>query len=390
MGNGTGTGSELYVGLMSGTSLDGVDAVLADLGHTPPRVLATAAHGYPEELRAGLLALCTPGADELARMARLDAHLGRLFAQVVLQLLASAGVEPGRVSAIGSHGQTVRHYPEPEVAQSIQIGDPNLIAELTGVTTVADFRRRDMAAGGEGAPLVPAFHAEVFRRDGVERVIVNIGGIANVTVLPPHPATRVTGFDTGPGNVLLDAWCHAHLDRPMDRDGHWAESGRPASRLLELLLDDPFFRRPPPKSTGREQFNLGWVEERLRALPSALEPEDVQATLVALTAASIALAIAEHAPQTREVYVCGGGTRNPVLMRALQARVAPRRVSTTAALGLEPRWVEAVALAWLAQRRLRGLPGNLPAVTGARAPVTLGGIYPGQLRASMPEQRPRP
>jgi len=390
MGNGTGAGDELYVGLMSGTSLDAVDAVLADLARAPPRILATLSHGYPEELRAELLALCAPGGDELARAARLDAHLGRLFGEVVLQLLAGAGVEPGRVSAIGSHGQTVRHYPDPEVAQSIQLGDPNLIAELTGITTVADFRRRDMAAGGEGAPLVPAFHAEVFRRDGVDRAIVNIGGIANVTVLPGQRAMPATGFDTGPGNVLLDAWCRAHLDRPMDRDGHWAESGRPVAGLLDRLLADPFFHRRPPKSTGRERFNLGWVEERLRGLPAPLEPEDVQATLVALTAASIALAVAEHAPQTQEVYVCGGGARNPVLMRALQARVAPRRVATTAALGVEPRWVAAVAFAWLAQQSLRGLPGNLTAVTGARAPVTLGGIYPGRLRQGPPAHRATP
>ena len=367
---------ELFIGLMSGTSLDAIDAALVDFATQPPQPLAVHSHPFPPALRAELLALCHGGkTDELQHMATLDVRLGRLFAEAALAVLKQCDVPASAIRAIGSHGQTVRHEPTAEYPFSVQIGDPNSIAQLTGITTVADFRRRDIAAGGQGAPLVPAFHAAVFRSTDEDRVILNIGGMANVTLLPHDPQQLVSGFDTGPGNVLMDAWVARHLDTPHDAEGRWAGSVAAHSELLALLLEDDYFQRPPPKSTGRERFNLAWLETRLDQISPAPVPAQVQATLCALTAISSAAAIKRYAPQTERVLVCGGGVHNTTLMRHLAAALPGITVESTQALGLDPDWVEALAFAWLAKQTLDGLPGNLPSVTGAQSPVVLGGIY---------------
>lgn len=368
-----------YIGLMSGTSMDGVDAILADIPDHDgalPRLEGTHSHPMPTALLRELEALTREGDDELTRMARADSDMGRLFADASLALLAKLGVPSGTVRAIGSHGQTIRHYPE--LGQSLQLGDPNRIAELTGITTVADFRRRDMAAGGQGAPLVPAFHQAAFQRPDRNRVVLNIGGIANITVLPGAIQTPVTGFDTGPGNTLLDAWARRHTGQVMDRAGAWAGGGRSNPALLERLLADPYFPAPPPKSTGREYFDLAWLEGHLATMKMQPAPQDVQATLVQLTAGSIAQAMRKHTPDTAEILVCGGGVHNPALMSALAAALPGLSIESSATAGIHPDWVEAMAFAWLAARAVHGLPGNLPAVTGASHPVVLGGIYPGQ------------
>lgn len=368
---------ELYVGLMSGTSLDGIDAVLIDLSATPA-ILAAETFPLPSDLRADLQALCTPGADEIERLGRADRRLGTASAQAVDALLKQAGIEAHRIRAIGSHGQTIRHRPivagtpmhgETATAFTLQIGDPATIVELTDITTVADFRRRDIAAGGQGAPLVPTFHRAVFG-SGCARAIVNIGGIANVTGLMAGSATL--GFDTGPGNTLLDAWIHRHKQQAFDRDGAWAGSGSVLPALLDSLLRDPYFALPAPKSTGREYFHLEWLE---RQLPSAA-PADVQATLLELTARTIADGVATLPFAVDEIFVCGGGAYNGRLMARLEALLHPRALGSTAQLGIAPEWVEAAAFAWLAQQTLRGLPGNDPAATGARGPRILGAIHP--------------
>jgi len=368
---------EYYIGLMSGTSMDAVDAALVDF-ERGPRLIATHRRPLPEDLRRDLRALAEGGiAHELEGYGRLDTVLGELFAAAALGVIEASGVAGARIRAIGSHGQTVRHRPDGPHPFSLQIADPNIIAERTGVTTVADFRRRDLAAGGQGAPLVPAFHELVFRDPGEDRVVLNIGGIANVTCLPGARDARVIGFDTGPGNVLMDAWCARHLGRPYDRDGAWAAQGTVIEPLLEAWLEDPFFSRPPPKSTGREHFHLTWLEQGLAAAGAEnAAPADVQGTLCELTAASVARAVRAYAPGTRRLLVCGGGAANTNLMERLRRRMPGCTVESTAVHGLDPQWVEATAFAWLARRTLAGTPGNLPAVTGARRPVILGAIYP--------------
>ncbi len=365
---------EYYIGLMSGTSLDGIDAVLVDLAETMPSTLSSRFHPLPEALRKRLLSLTLPGEDELERQAQLDVLMGRELAMAVIELLERSDIPNASVQAIGSHGQTVRHRPSYDPPFTVQIGDPNTIAELTGITTVADFRRRDMAAGGEGAPLVPAFHAACLGDTQQERVILNIGGMANVTLLPAGTRGSVSGFDTGPGNVLLNSWAEKWLRQPMDRDGAWGRSGTVDNRLLQQLLSEPYFEKAPPKSTGREQFNLAWLEP---ALTGSETPEDVQATLVELTATTISRAIQEHAASTAQIIACGGGVHNPLLMERL-AVLLGRTIENSGRFGLEPDWVEATAFAWLAKQTLNGLPGNIPAVTGARKTVVLGGIYPGK------------
>lgn len=367
---------ERYVGLMSGTSLDGIDAVLVEFDN-PPRLLAAATYALPAALRSQLLALCQSGPDEIERFGRADRELGLELAQAVRRLLQSAGIAAHEVRAIGSHGQTIRHRPrlasQPEdFPFTLQIGDPTSIAHHTGITTVADFRRRDIAAGGQGAPLVPAFHRAVF--GGAEhRVIVNIGGISNITALPA--AGLVTGFDTGPGNTLLDGWIQRQRGMAFDADGAWAAGGRLIPALLDALLDDPFFAAAPPKSTGRELFNLPWLERHLHHAAGAA-PEDIQATLAELTARAIADAIHTLPFSAQAVFVCGGGACNQDLMRRLQAHLQPCPLTSTAALGIAPEWVEAVAFAWLARQTLYGRPGNEPTVTGAEKYCTLGAIYP--------------
>jgi len=309
---------------------------------------------------------------------QLDTLLGSQFARAARALLAEAGLNPSAIRAIGSHGQTIRHLPSAPVRSSLQIGDPNVIAELSGITTIADFRRRDMAAGGEGAPLVPAFHRAAFSASDESRVIVNIGGIANITILPRSNGTSaIKGFDTGPGNLLMDAWAAQHLQRPMDHDGQWAASGEVDKQLLELCLADPYFQRPPPKSTGREYFRLPWLEEKLRRHGDQSTAADIQATLCELSAATIAAAIHGHAPESREILVCGGGVHNGHLLARLRAHLANCTVQSTAAAGIDPDLVEAMAFAWLARQTRRGGPGNVPSVTGAQREVILGGIYLG-------------
>lgn len=364
------TGEELYIGVLSGTSVDGVDAALVRFG-AKPELLGTHTLPYPPELRAELLKLAVPGDNEIDRMGAADVETGRHFARAVNELLATAGVPKAGIRAVGSHGQTIRHRPRGEAPFTLQVGDPNVIAALTGLPVAADFRRKDMALGGQGAPLVPAFHAAVFGSPGEARVVVNIGGIANITVLPADPAAPVRGFDTGPGNTLLDAWCRQHRGEPMDRGGAWAASGRVQESLLRELLADEFFRRQPPKSTGPEHFSPAWLTARA----GGHAPADVQATLVALTAQSIGDAIHAADANVASVYVCGGGARNPVLMAALQARLPGAKVDTTDALGVDPGWVEAMAFAWLARQRVNVLPGSCAAVTGAQRAAVLGGLW---------------
>jgi anhydro-N-acetylmuramic acid kinase len=360
--------SELYIGLMSGTSLDGVDAVLVDL-RGAPRLLFSRFTPYSPRLRSALLALTEPGRDELHRAALLGIELSSLYSKAVKQLLRGSGISPKRILAIGCHGQTVRH--RPGSGYTLQLGNPAVLAERSEISVVADFRGRDIAAGGQGAPLVPAFHAACFRHSRKHRVVVNLGGIANLTDLPSKGV--VTGFDTGPGNVLLDAWVGKQLGRAFDSGGAFAALGRPVPALLHSMLVDRFFRQPPPKSTGREHFNLKWV----RAFDiGRRRPEDVQATLAELTARSIGKAIAVFCPGTEEVYLCGGGVRNTDLCRRIESALPGISVASTERLGIHPDWVEAMAFAWLAQRALKGEAGNLAEVTGAKGRRVLGAIYP--------------
>lgn len=364
---------QYFAGLMSGTSMDAADAALVDFSGGKPRLIATHRTPLTPELRAALLALCNPGPNEIERMAELDARLGAIFADTALALLKKAGVQATEVHAIGSHGQTVRHQPGGPYPFSLQIGNPALIAHRTGITTVADFRRADIAAGGQGAPLVPAFHNAVFRSTQQDRVVVNIGGIANITVLPRDATHAVTGFDTGPGNVLLDGWAERHLGKHMDEDGRFAASGNVREGLLNALSGDDYFALKPPKSTGREHFNMAWLDAALQT-HTGISAQDVQATLCELTAASIAQAIRHYAPQTSEVSICGGGAHNVHLMQRLRARLGQCSVESTEKHGINPDWVEAMAFAWLAKQTLEGKPGNLPSVTGAKRAVVLGMI----------------
>ncbi|MHB1565622.1 MAG: anhydro-N-acetylmuramic acid kinase [Acidiferrobacter sp.] len=362
-----------FIGLMSGTSADGVDAVVAHFT-TPPRVQLLAHHHapYPATLRARILALMIPGADEIDRMGALEVELAERFAQAALAACDQAGLRRSAVVAIGSHGQTVRHRPDTPTPFTLQIGDPSRIAERTGITTVADFRRRDIAAGGQGAPLVPAFHRWLFAHPSKTRAIINIGGIANVTVLPADPRAPVLGFDTGPGNALLDTWIHQERGLSYDAHGAWAASGTLNERLLQILRDDAYFRAPPPKSTGREYFSGAWLHERLTRYGETLAAADVQATLTRLTAVTILEALEPARPD--ELFVCGGGSDNRTLIGEI-ARAFTGPVMTTEGLGLAPPLVEPTAFAWLAAATLARRPGNLPSATGARHAVILGGVY---------------
>jgi anhydro-N-acetylmuramic acid kinase len=312
----------------------------------------------------------------LDELGALDGWVAETFAAAAIELLHQAQIPASAVLAMGSHGQTLRHRPAHTPPYTLQLGDPNIIAERTGIQTVADFRRRDMAAGGQGAPLVPAFHAAVLRSAETTRVILNLGGIANVTILPIDAVHPVIGFDTGPGNCLLDAWVERHLGQSCDRNGAFARSGQVDSALLQQLRQDPYFAKPAPKSTGRETFHLTWLDNVLGTTPRSAA--NVQATLVELTAISIADAIRDYAGPPCEVLACGGGVHNPVLMEALARTLAPAKVASTARCGIDPDYVEAMAFAWLARQRLNAQPGNVPAVTGASHACVLGGIYPGR------------
>jgi anhydro-N-acetylmuramic acid kinase len=366
------TESQLFIGLMTGTSLDGIDAVLADFTAETPRLCAHAHHGLATELREALLALNAAGENELHRAAIASQHLARAYAAAVGDLLLHAEVEAQDVRAIGAHGQTVRH--QPEAGYSIQLNAPATLAELTGIDVIADFRGRDIAAGGQGAPLVPAFHAAVFRGD-VPRAVVNIGGISNLTGLPALGSElQVVGFDCGPGNVLIDAWALENLGEPVDRNGRWAAGGRVDAALLNALLQDPYFALAPPKSTGRERFNREWLRAKLARF--AVDAHDVQSTLTQLTAVVIGRAISGYFAEAEQIVVCGGGAFNATLMRMLSEACAPREVIGSDALGIAADQVESLAFAWLAREFLRGQPANLPAVTGARGARMLGARYP--------------
>jgi anhydro-N-acetylmuramic acid kinase len=367
---------DLYIGLMSGTSLDGVDAVLVDFAGPRPAVLAHAHHDFAAELRDELLRLNAPGDNELHRAAVVAQHLARSYASVVDDLLLHTGVDAAEVRAIGVHGQTVRH--RPDAGYTLQLNAPATLAELAGIDVVADFRARDVAAGGQGAPLVPSFHAAAFGA-AQPRAVVNIGGIANITGLPAGGAGQVIGFDCGPGNVLLDGWTRVHLGEPLDRDGRWAAAGKEDDALLAALLDEPFLQLAPPKSTGRELFDLAWLRQRLSgpALRGhTLAPQDVQATLTRFTARTIGDAIAQHVAAAADVVVGGGGAFNPVLMSMLAQECAGRPLRSSAEFGIAPDQVEAIAFAWLACAHVQRLPGSLPSVTGARGARVLGALYP--------------
>ena len=354
---------------MSGTSADGIDAVL--IATEGERSELIGSHHRPMQalLRDEILAFRQSGPDELHRLATLDAQLAEEYAAAVLALLESAQLHAANVAAIGCHGQTLRHHPEGDTPYTLQIGDPNRLAELTGITVITDFRRRDMAAGGQGAPLVPAFHRARLVSEGASTAVVNIGGIANISLVTA--GGDVTGWDTGPGNTLMDGWIARHQGEPFDRNGEWAASGVVIAPLLSALLQDPYFAVPAPKSTGPEYFHLDWLAAHLNGTEAAA---DVQRTLAEVTVESLALALAQQPLDV--VRVCGGGARNTWLMQRLTDRLGNTAVTTTKAIGVDAEWVEAWAFAWLAEQTLAGLPGNVPAVTGATGARVLGGIFP--------------
>jgi anhydro-N-acetylmuramic acid kinase len=353
---------------MSGTSLDGIDAVLVDLGQPQPLLLAKYYLPFDDKLKNDLLALHLPAPDELHRAQIVGNQLARMYAAAVATLLTRTKSSNHAVKAIGCHGQTIRHCPEH--GYTLQIGNAALLAELTGIAVVSDFRSRDIAAGGQGAPLVPAFHDKVMRHPGIHRVIVNIGGISNLTNLPSRAAS--SGFDCGPGNLLMDAWCTQHTGKPYDDNGAWAASGKALPALLKLMLDEPYFTLPPPKSTGRDLFNMTWLQHKLNGQERA---EDVQATLMELTCLTIAQSIQQYCGGAKEIYLCGGGAHNHALCNRISALLAECSIQTTDTLGVDGDYLEAIAFAWLAQQTLHGRPANLPLVTGAKHPCVLGAIH---------------
>ena len=369
----------IYIGVMTGTSMDGVDIVAASFD--PLQLHATLTLPFDLDLRDELMALTLPGDNEIDRMGKADVALAKMIGQGINQLIEEHNLPRKQIKAIGSHGQTIRH--RPEHGFTLQIGDANIITEITQIPVVADFRRRDMAAGGQGAPLVPAFHQALFQHDSIHRVILNLGGIANVSLLPAGQPEAVYGFDTGPANILMDAWCHRYTGQPYDENGNWAAYGQPIRSLLERLQSHEYFSKEPPKSTGREDFNLDWLDEQLADWRNDVEymeledtPENVQATLLKLTTRAIKKAIYRSGMPTGEVYVCGGGAYNSHLLEQLRWRLRKHHwsVQTTSVLGFAPTWVEATAFAWLAMRFVHQQSANLPAVTGAAGYRILGSM----------------
>ncbi|MDP2829000.1 MAG: anhydro-N-acetylmuramic acid kinase [Sulfuricellaceae bacterium] len=358
----------LYVGLMSGTSLDGVDAVLVQFEGMNQKLIHTKFLPFDENLRTELLALNQAGFNELERTALAGNALATLYARAVHELLSERSIAATEISAIGCHGQTVRH--RPDLGFTSQIGNAALLAELTDITVVADFRSRDIAAKGQGAPLVPAFHAAAFSSTKLNRVIINIGGVSNLTWLPTNG--KVTGFDCGPGNLLLDSWIQKQKGVSYDKDGTWASTGKIIPDLLHHLLDHDFFSRPPPKSTGRDEFHADWLATHLDGTEP---PADVQNTLVELSARALSMAIQKHCSDTDEIFLCGGGAHNTALTSRLKTLLPGIPIQLTDKLGVGADWVEGAAFAWLAKRAMEGLPGNLPEVTGANGPRVLGAIH---------------
>ncbi|PWN55971.1 anhydro-N-acetylmuramic acid kinase [Abyssibacter profundi] len=377
--------NERFVGLISGTSADGIDAALVTFD--PDGRLAeaplTLTLPYPTALRRSLIqCMRRDAALPLDRLGQLDQQVGLAFSAATLTLLEEAKLSPSAIHAIGSHGQTLFHAPDAGLPHTLQIGDPNQIAAGTGIPVVADFRRADMVAGGQGAPLAPGLHAALWRCSGITRAVINLGGIANVTTLPGDPGQAVTAYDSGPANCLLDLWHSRHRGGPVDTDGEWARTGKPVASLLSAMLADSYFSRPAPKSTGREYFDGQWLDSHLGAHLSPLPPEDVQATLLALTIETVAQAIETTA--AKEAYVCGGGAHNSALLQGLRMRMPGVSIAATDTLGLPADDVEAVAFAWLAMRHTRQQAGNLPSVTGARYAAILGGRYLPPISASDP------
>lgn len=371
-----------YIGLMSGTSMDAIDAALVRFNGDSFELTAYNQFPLTEDIRVPVRELTAD-----SKQSEIDKYhniLGNLFADAVLRIIKQAGLSGNDIRAVGSHGQTILHLPDADPPRTLQIGDASVIADNTGLTTVADFRRMDMEAGGQGAPLAPALHACLFRSAESNRCILNLGGIANITILPADPSTAVTGFDTGPGNGLLDDWNRLHNKTNMDENGTWALSGTPDIDLLKRLLADPYFKRSFPKSTGRDYFNLQWLQQQLDKLGTPVEPQDIQATLLQFTITSIADAIKPLAVKIAELYLCGGGTHNTALVAGLGEQLPGITITSTQNLGLDPDAVEAVTFAWLAKQRLEGKPGNLPSVTGARKAVLLGTIFePGNNRRAV-------
>ncbi|MCB1802079.1 MAG: anhydro-N-acetylmuramic acid kinase [Gammaproteobacteria bacterium] len=363
----------MYLGVMSGTSMDAVDLAVVDFNGARPSLVTTASSAWPQGLLERLRAFAGGTRLDAHAVAVLDTEVGLHIATAINTLLHDSAIASGAIHAIGSHGQTVAHAPGEIPPTTLQLGDANVIAEATGIRTINDFRRRDVAAGGQGAPLAPAFHAATLRDADEDRVVLNLGGIANITVLPADLAAPVIGFDTGPANCLMDYWASHHLDQAYDQAGAWAAGGTVDAQLLQRLLDDPYFDLSPPKSTGTQYFSPAWLQRRLTG--SAARPEDVQATLLALTAESVAAAVTRFAPSAVRILVCGGGVHNTALMRYL-ARTLNRPVESSAAYGIDPDWMEAMAFAWLAMRTCEGLAGNLPSVTAAAGERILGAIHP--------------
>ena len=360
---------------MSGTSLDAIDAVIVDFSSTVPLLELTHSHEIPAPLKAKITETIHPDwTGSLAKIGELHHQLGQLFADSVNSLIEKSNYLPQEIAAVGSHGQTAWHQPFGENPFSMQLGDANLISEHTGITTVADFRSRDIAAGGQGAPLVPAFHQSLFSHPEKNRGILNIGGIANISFLPGEKNNgQVMGFDTGPGNGLIDAWISKHKNKAYDKRGAWASSGNVIKSVLDTVLSDDYFSMPPPKSTGKEAFNLQWLETKLGYHIQHFKPIDVQATLTELTAQTIADNINENYD---ELYICGGGIRNEFLMSRIQYHLPNLPIASTIELGVDPEWMEAIAFAWLAKQTLEGKAGNLPSATGAKGERVLGAIYP--------------
>ncbi len=366
-----------YIGVMSGTSLDGIDIAITDFSLSGEfQFIAAQTFPFPEELHSKLQQLITKPITSLQELGNIDTLLGQVIGQSINQLLVQHALNSKDIAAIGSHGQTIFHSPTGKTPFSHQIGNANVIAEITGITTVADFRQRDIAAGGQGAPLVPAFHQALFSASDEDRVIVNIGGISNLTIIPSSTDMPIIGFDTGPGNVLLDYWTQLQLNEPYDRAGQWAASGQYNNELLNLFLDEHYFKQTPPKSTGRELFNQQWFEQVNVRFNQNIAEADIQATLVELTAHTISADIKAYAASNSQVFICGGGAHNDYLLSRLQSLLDSNNVSTTELLGLHPDWVEACAFSWLAYRTMNKQTGNLPSVTGATHPVVLGAIHP--------------
>ncbi len=367
--------SELYIGIMSGTSVDAADAVLVDFSTMPPRLLAHLSQPWPTPIRQRILALANGCTDELEQAGDLDIAIAEHFAELSLKLLANTDFTSEDISAIGSHGQTVRHRPNADHPFTWQLGDPNTLAEKTGIAVACDFRRRDLACGGQGAPLVPAFHQAIFANPQHAVVVLNLGGIANISIIEAGRPTR--GFDTGPANILLDAWCQQTTGAHYDKDGLWAASGTIEPVLLKALLAHPYFQRSAPKSTGREEFSLDWLQSVLDQQSANLNPGDIQATLSELTAISVANAITAES-QSGQLIICGGGAFNQHLIKRIHQHLPSWRINTSDDFGIDPQWVEACAFAWLARQLISNQAGNIPAVTGAQRECVLGGLYPGK------------